>query len=573
MQNWPKLMAGEEIAPTTLLLMTLPAASASRIGIYQDKLEALYQELEKKKFASKNRLAQAKMLQKLLYKNYFKQYEYLAGLDKLFDEGSFNCLTASTLTALVMERFQVPYQLKENDNIISIEIGEGEDQVLMSYEEGLGYTPDNGLMEGLFVNFLEKIIVISEQDRRLYDDKQLFNKHLMGQGALSLKELVGIHYFCQAYLAFAKEERQRATGLLEKAFVFFPSGERVAYWILEEKMLVYKTEKWGQAGIEQEFRAITNMLALYSKDPVLNMDLFSLGYESLLDAVLLDKYQPGKAQSYHEYLIQDLPSQEILNRANLIFNTKMAVSHQKNLAYDKAFPFVIEANRVDPDFRAHKVLLLENARARFMSAPNERKENYAAYAAATPHDSVKRELRVLMLSMDLSELAQKRNDDDFGKALSIMEELYLLKPEVVELRYNYRSLVRIYVNDGDGDAYMGHLLHLQDSLMAHGKGDLLAPMLCETVLLNVRNKFRDNEHSVGTLYLNTFKEDIGKRFEVPDKDLDPFVGDAYWEYAAYYIRRVNYKKARAVLEEARQYMTDDGFIDEQIKNVLIPLGG
>ncbi|MFK7922444.1 MAG: hypothetical protein AB8H47_10835 [Bacteroidia bacterium] len=578
MQNWPKLLAGEEIDPETLFLMTLPAVSSSRLGIYRERLEALYQSLDKKGFASKSHMAQAKMLQKILYKDYFKQYEYLSGLDQLFDKGGFNCLTASTLSALVMEHFQVPYQLKEHDNVITIEIGSGSVIVSMATQEEtqgpLGYTPDNNLMESTFVAFLESLNIVSEQEQKLYDDKQLFHKHLMGQGNLSFRELVGLHYMSQVYLAFIAEKREIALSLMEKAFVFFPEGERVAYWILNERMGIYKIENWGREGIMEDFRTTTNMLSIYSEAPTLNMELFSLGYESILETVLYDKYQPQKAEDFHRYLLEDLPNEEIREQAEMMFTTKMALGHQKNQAYDAALPYILKANQNDPDFRAHKLLLLENARARFMNAPKARQENYKTYMAATPHDSVKRELRGLYLSLNLQEMAQQGDGADLENALSILEELYLLKPQIAELRYNYRNFVRVSVNKGEmGEAYMGHLLHLQDSLINLGKGDQLAPMLCETVLLNVRNKFRANELSLGVLYLNTFKADIGKRFDIPDEDFDPFVNDAYWEYAAYYIRKVNYKKARAVLEEARQYLTDDGFIDEQINKVLIPLGG
>ncbi|MEL7533029.1 MAG: hypothetical protein AAFN10_17060, partial [Bacteroidota bacterium] len=273
-------------------------------------------------------------------------------------------------------------------------------------------------------------------------------------------------------------------------------------------------------------------------------------------------------------LLQDLADEALREQATYIYTTKMAFGHQNNQAYDKALPYVIAANQKDPDFRAHKVLLLENARARFMNDSKNRQENYKAYIAATTHDSVKRELKALFLSLEFQELVQRRNDDDFGLALRYLEDLYLLKPEIAELRYNYINLVRVIANESEaGATYMEHILAVQDSLIALDKGELLAPMVCETMLLSIRNKFRENELSLGLSYLNTFKEGIGTRFEIPEEEMDPFIGDAYWEYAAYYIRRVNYKKARAVLEEARQYLTDDGFIDEQIKNVLIPLGG
>lgn len=574
MQNWPKLLAGEEIDPETLFLMTLPAVSTSRLGIYRERLEALYQSLDKKGFATKSRMAQAKMLQKILYKEYFKQYEYLSGLDQLFDKGGFNCLSSSTLTALVMEHFDIPYQLKEHDNVITIEVGGGPDAILMTTDEGLGYTPDNNLMEGMFVTFLENFGIVSEQERKLYDDEQLFAKHLMGQGDLSLRELVGLHYMSQVYLAFVAEERERAFSLMEKAFVFFPSGERVAYWMLNERMLIYKIENWGREGIIEDFRATTNMISIYSQTPEFSMDLFSVGYESILETVLYDRYQPEKAENYHRYLLENLANADIREQEDFIFTTKMALGHQKNHAYDEALPYILKANQKDPDFYAHKVLLLQNASARFMNDAKARQQNYETYLAATTHDSVKRELKVLYLSLALQELALQGNDASLAEALPILEGLYLLKPEVAELRYNYQNIVRVVVNEGkDGDAYLLHLLHLQDSLIILDKGEILAPMVRETILLNARNKFRKNQYSTGIIYINTFKEDIGKRFDIPDEEADPFISDAYWEYAAYYIRKVNYKKASAILEEARQYMVDDSLIDEKINKVLIPLGG
>ncbi|MEM6347637.1 MAG: hypothetical protein AAF927_27365 [Bacteroidota bacterium] len=574
MQNWPKLLAGAEIEPSTLLLMTLPAVSASRMGIYQDRLTALYQELDKKKFASKSRLAQAKMLRKLLYKDFFKQYEYLAGLDKLFDEGSFNCLTASTLTALVMEHYQIPYQLKENDNVISIEIGEGEDRILMANEDGLGYTPDNGLMEGLFVTFLEKIKVVKEQERRLYDDRQLFHKYLMGRGTISFKELVGIHYFCQGYLAFAKEERQRAIGLLEKAFVFFPEGKRIAYWILNDRMLLYKLGNWKGPTVTEDFLATTNMLSLFSQAPELNTELFALGYEAIMRTFLFDRYQPEKAEQFQDYLLENLHEADSKEQAKLFFPTQMGIAHHNNQAYDKSFPYIIEANQNDPNFRVHKVLLLENARARFMNDPQSSEQNYQTYLAATTNDSVKRELRVVYLSVVLQEIALQANIADLEKALGVVEELYLLNPQVADYSFNYRYMLVNYANEGnDMEAYWQHVLAIQDSLLAQNQGEVIGPMLCLTGLLNIRELFRNNQLSAGVEFLTQFQEAVGKRFDLPTSEFDVFVGDAYWEYAAYYIRLVNYKKARAVLEEARPYMSDEGFIDEQINTVLIPLGG
>ncbi|MEL6593956.1 MAG: hypothetical protein AAFQ68_27890, partial [Bacteroidota bacterium] len=430
--------------------------------------------------------------------------------------------------------------------------------VTMSWEGELGYTPDNSLLEGSFVVFLQKIGVVSEQETKLYSDRQLYNKYVMGQGDLSLKEVVGLNYMAQAMIAFSKEDREAALGNMEKAYVFFSSGERIAYWILNEKMVFFKLEDWGAEGILRDIVTTSNLMDLYCKEEALTMKSFTIGYQAYLEHLLRVNFEPEQAKEGHQYVLTHIRPAALKEKGERIFQTSMGIAYESQNDPLTAYPYVLKAYQLAPEMRVHKELMVRNAYSCISLAGSDGEEAYESFAAVVEKDSLKNALRVIYLTLEWQRIQRgPRSDPEvFEQLYPITQELYFLTPDNPQVANGYHMMIGVKAIQAEDDSFMNELLSMQDSL-EDGKGSRdFQEIVRMSILLRAAECFRKNRYECGEKWILAADNNIGKRFGPTNPYSDEYVYAAYWEYAAYYVRKANYTQARKILRTGIGYMTD-----------------
>lgn len=180
--------------------------------------DAFLKKLEKKKSAIKQENDFVRFLFSKTHQEYLKKYEDYAPISKLFNSGSYNCLTGTILYALLLDHFQIPYQVIETNYHIFILAETAQGKILIEATDPFnGFVTNLQEIESRIKAYKENLTPMSNSKMHYYQFSfELFR-------AVSLKELQGLLYYNKAVVAFNHQDLQESAQSLKKAYTFYSS--------------------------------------------------------------------------------------------------------------------------------------------------------------------------------------------------------------------------------------------------------------------------------------------------------------------------------------------------------------
>jgi hypothetical protein len=180
--------------------------------------DAFLKKLEKKKVSIKQENDFVRFLFAKTHQEYLKKYEDYAPISNLFNSGSYNCLSGTIVYALLLDHFQIPYQVIETNYHIFILADTKQGKILLEATDPInGFVTNPHDIESRIKAYKENLTPVSDTKMRYYQFSfELFN-------SVSLKELQGLLYYNKAVDAFNHQDLQESALSLKKACAFYTS--------------------------------------------------------------------------------------------------------------------------------------------------------------------------------------------------------------------------------------------------------------------------------------------------------------------------------------------------------------
>lgn len=157
------------------------------------------------------------------HSKFFKLYKNNISFDRIFTDGTYNCLTASALYALLFERLNIRYQIKETPEHVYL-VADPEHLAIMveSTQPNAGYFVPDEKFKKSFVNELVKNKIITSDDVLNEGVERIFVARFYNSNPITLPQLIGLQY-SNAALAYSQmEEMPKAWQEIEKAYYIYP---------------------------------------------------------------------------------------------------------------------------------------------------------------------------------------------------------------------------------------------------------------------------------------------------------------------------------------------------------------
>ena len=164
---------------------------------------------------------QGRYLSQLFYKvhrKYLKRYVQYSSLSETIQNGNYDCLSGTSLYAVLLEKLNVPFQIVETNYHIYLKIETKNGTVLMESTD-----PLNGYIDNKN-EVASRMGEIESDQEKLQEGQYAFEFNI--NQIISMDGLVGLQYFNQAVDAFNHQKFDLALIQLEKANVFY-SSERI----------------------------------------------------------------------------------------------------------------------------------------------------------------------------------------------------------------------------------------------------------------------------------------------------------------------------------------------------------
>ncbi|MBN2761533.1 MAG: hypothetical protein JXR41_00470, partial [Bacteroidales bacterium] len=164
-----------------------------------------------------------KTIYKATHNHYFTKYELKTSFEDIFRNGGFNCVTASALYGIILQKSNIPFDVRETPVHVYLVSYPGAEEIKIEATDPLaGYMTFDLRTKKQYVDYMRDNKFISENEYGRNTIDELFNKYYFSDQKISLKELLGIQYLNNAVYLFNDHKIKEGYRELEKAYIFYP---------------------------------------------------------------------------------------------------------------------------------------------------------------------------------------------------------------------------------------------------------------------------------------------------------------------------------------------------------------
>ena len=331
-----------------LFLASCNKTDTAKIGLYAAKFERIYAEMNALIKPSWKPEKKLKKIFSYVHALYLKQYKLKADFYEIFESGTYNCVTASAFYALLFDKFDIPYQIKETPQHVFLVAFPETSIIKVETVDPVGgyYIPDE-MYKKHYVQYLVEQKIIPESDINTKSNNELFDEYYYGKESINITELLALHYYNDAVVAYDEGKYDYTINQVEKALSVYDKGpfhylgysslvnvvDKLTYENLPDAEYFRLLEKYIEAGINKsgivyEFNRITVKHLINNGNEELYNNFYTTIISSLSDSALKSDisliyyyefgrhlYNKGQRESSHSYFRKALDLQP--NNSNI----------------------------------------------------------------------------------------------------------------------------------------------------------------------------------------------------------------------------------------------------------------
>lgn len=181
--------------------------------------DSFLKKLEKKQASIKKEKDFVRYIFSKTHQAYLKKYETYASFNYLFSNGSYNCLTGTILYAVILNHFDIPYQVTETNYHIFLTVDTNQGKILLEATDPLGgFVETESGIEKRIATYKQNTLTASNSRLTYYQ----FNFDLFNP--VSMEELRGLLYYNKAVDSFNHQRLEESIQYLVKAHELYSSS-------------------------------------------------------------------------------------------------------------------------------------------------------------------------------------------------------------------------------------------------------------------------------------------------------------------------------------------------------------
>jgi tetratricopeptide (TPR) repeat protein len=280
-----------------------------------------------------------------LHETFLIKYDLKNKFENIFDNGYYNCVSASALYALAFENLGIPYVIKEKPtHVYLLAYPQNEKIVVETTSPTSAYNTLNDPFKTAYIKMLKEQKVISNAEYVGGDINALFDKYYFGeQEDISILNLVGIQYMNDGLFKLDDQKYIEAFHQLEKAYLFYPS-KRMGY-------LLYLTLLHAIDASASDVLDQATYLGKFArfKSYAGSADLLPAEFERVAYKLLFEHSDRMQLNAYYQKIDSTLHDQETRDELASIYNYENARYLYSQGHYKAALPYLEKALDLKPN--------------------------------------------------------------------------------------------------------------------------------------------------------------------------------------------------------------------------------
>ncbi|MCB2221512.1 MAG: hypothetical protein KQI35_14020 [Bacteroidetes bacterium] len=295
------------------------------------------------KFINAKEKKKVKTIYSDIHEDYLKKYEEGQYFPDLFNEGLYNCVTASAYYGLIFQNLNIPYTIKESyDHVYILTYPETFSIRVETTDPRKGYLVYDDRFKSQFVDFLKESKLISETEYKQKTSDELFNEYFYKEEDINLLELAGLQYYNKAVDCLANQKYEEAFAMVEKSAYLHPS-ERAGYMLLICVANVLNGCKYEDIHYaDYIFKA-----ARYDKYGIKNDNIIDQ-FIDVTQKLLIAQYNTKLYDAYFNRIIDNLEDSVLINEISFIYYYERARILLNDNKFDLSLVFAEKAYNLKP---------------------------------------------------------------------------------------------------------------------------------------------------------------------------------------------------------------------------------
>lgn len=306
-----------------------------------------YKEIEKYKVNPYQGMKPSKLsktIYKDIHKQYFTKYEYSIIFSDIFDNGSYNCVTASALYSICFEDLGLDYDIRLlPQHVYIILYPETEAIKIETTDPVQGLFIPNSRFIRQYVNFLKEQKYITEEDYNLKNEEDLFQEYYYAHETITIDNLVGVQYYNSGLTYFMDEDYETAYAQFEKALLFYPSDRIIFLSKLSLQNLISLSGMNSLEDLKLLVKLLKFEVTQLEKDLI--VELFrQFTYNMLTQKGDLENYTKG-----HQYIQSQVKDSVLLEEFKYTAHFESGRFYYRTGMAEKSERYFVDAFLIRPD--------------------------------------------------------------------------------------------------------------------------------------------------------------------------------------------------------------------------------
>ncbi|WMN12260.1 hypothetical protein QYS49_33010 [Marivirga salinae] len=290
-----------------------------------------------------------------IHENFLIKYEELSYFNQVFQDGTYNCVSAVILYSLMFDELGIPYSIKETPTHVYLIADPNGEQILIETTDPVkGFAEfSNGFKEN-FISTLLAQKIIKESEIRGNDLNTVFERYYFGGKRLNKLELASLQYYNRGIQEFSLSNFKAAYTNFSKAHFIYPNEKT------EELLKISLVSILGQADYSNwdEIILLPKLEKFLGKE--INITQVEGEIGRMIQETLISKGNLKLADSAYNYTINRLQDSTLVDRVKFNYNYNLAVVNFNRGYYKNSYKNAQIAYSLQPNHTSTAPLLLQS---------------------------------------------------------------------------------------------------------------------------------------------------------------------------------------------------------------------
>ena len=311
-------------------------------NIKKDIYLSIFKDLADKKIDSRNINKKIKFIYSNVHKRFLTKYNDNEYFPEIFETGTYNCVSASMLYAMVFSNSNIPYKVKASSDHVYLVANPGPNSIVIeTTNPGFEQKIFNGDFKQQYVNYLRTSKLISESEYKNKSVEEIFEEKFKEVRDVEFNNLPGLQYYNKAITKLQNNETEAALKLSQKAYFFYPD--------FQVKSLLYTTLLFHIEKCNFDQVSDIDYLAQLSRFEDIDVSTVVGIFNNILYHHLQYTDKEAFCDSLNARLISQITDKRLKDEINFTYNLQMSYRYQNSDKVEKYISkaLVVKGNHYD----------------------------------------------------------------------------------------------------------------------------------------------------------------------------------------------------------------------------------